>query len=182
MGENRQVDHQAPSRADCRVLTNDQRAPLLDCLTNLGPGIDLSAHKYILSDGIVLWRAWILWDRRVVLFILPFLSLVCTLGEHAIRSLGSGSFHDKCFSTVATIVSATCVSDGIIINSIRVRHTGHAFTWTILGLTVCTNLWATSLMFIRAWYVAFDPIVTCYVLHGDATSFKGNTDASCVLS
>ncbi|KAH9980363.1 hypothetical protein BGW80DRAFT_1556934 [Lactifluus volemus] len=87
--------------------------------------------NYILSDGIVLWRAWILWDRRVVLFILPFLFLVCML--------------------VATIVGATYVSDGIIIKSIRVRHTGHAFTWIIWGLTVGTNLWATSFMFIRAW-------------------------------
>ncbi|KAH9980364.1 hypothetical protein BGW80DRAFT_1442298 [Lactifluus volemus] len=55
------------SRSDsCHVFTIDQ------C-------VDLSAHKFILSDGIVLWRAWILWDRRVVLFIVPFLSLVCTL-------------------------------------------------------------------------------------------------------
>ncbi|KAH9971920.1 hypothetical protein BGW80DRAFT_1317214, partial [Lactifluus volemus] len=53
--------------------------------------VDLSAHKFILSDGIVLWRAWILWDRRVMLFILPFLFLVCMFGEHAIRSLGGDS-------------------------------------------------------------------------------------------
>jgi hypothetical protein len=40
--------------------------------------------KYILSDGIVLWRAWVLWDRRgrVMLFIMPILFLVGTLGEH----------------------------------------------------------------------------------------------------
>ena len=42
----------------------------------------LISVKYILSDGIVLWRAWVLWDRRVTLFIPPFLFLVCTLGEH----------------------------------------------------------------------------------------------------
>jgi hypothetical protein len=54
----------------------------------------LISVKYILSDGIVLWRAWVLWNRRVMLFILPFLFLVCTLGEHHQRSLGDCPLDD----------------------------------------------------------------------------------------
>ncbi|KAH9980366.1 hypothetical protein BGW80DRAFT_496781 [Lactifluus volemus] len=87
--------------------------------------------NYILSDGIVLWRAWVLWDRRVVLFILPSLFLVCTL--------------------VSTIVSAIYVYNSHITNLVRDAKLGQAFGVAIWGLTVGTNLWATSLMFIRAW-------------------------------
>ncbi|KAH9980357.1 hypothetical protein BGW80DRAFT_496393 [Lactifluus volemus] len=87
--------------------------------------------NYILSDGIVLWRTWILWDRRVVLFILPFLFLVCTL--------------------VATIASAIYMYDDYTTNVVRDANMGQAFGWAIWGLTVGMNLWATSLMFIRAW-------------------------------
>jgi len=44
----------------------------------------LIAVKYILSDGIVVWRAWVLWgpSRRFTIFIPPLFSLGCTLGEH----------------------------------------------------------------------------------------------------
>ncbi|KAH9954813.1 hypothetical protein BGW80DRAFT_390077 [Lactifluus volemus] len=91
----------------------------------------LPSINYILSDGIVLWRAWLLWDRRVVMLILPFLFLVCTL--------------------VFTIVDLIYQSDDLITHSMRHANTSRAFGWAILGLTVGTNLWATSLMFIRAW-------------------------------
>ena len=37
--------------------------------------------KYILSDGIVLWRAWIFWNQKLLLFVIPLISLVCTLGK-----------------------------------------------------------------------------------------------------
>ena len=42
----------------------------------------LIAGKYILSDGIVVWRAWVVWgpSRRFALFTPPILSLVCMLG------------------------------------------------------------------------------------------------------
>ncbi|KAH9970962.1 hypothetical protein BGW80DRAFT_1460868 [Lactifluus volemus] len=91
----------------------------------------LPSINIILSDGIVLWRAWLLWDRRVVLFILPFLFLVCTV--------------------VFTIVDLVYQSDILITHSMRHANTGQDFAWAILGLSVGTNLWATSLMFIRAW-------------------------------
>ncbi|KAH9980369.1 hypothetical protein BGW80DRAFT_496941 [Lactifluus volemus] len=91
----------------------------------------LTTINLILNDGIVLWRAWILWDRRVVLFILPFLFLVCTL--------------------VFTIVDVVFVTDGFITHSMRHVNTGSAFGVAVWCLTLGTNLWATSFMFIRAW-------------------------------
>ncbi|KAH9029366.1 hypothetical protein EDB84DRAFT_1496458 [Lactarius hengduanensis] len=41
----------------------------------------LPTINYILSDGIVVWRAWVLWgpSRRFTVFIPPLFSLVCTL-------------------------------------------------------------------------------------------------------
>jgi hypothetical protein len=44
----------------------------------------LIAGKYILSDAIVVWRAWVVWgpSRRFTVFTPPILSLVCTLGEY----------------------------------------------------------------------------------------------------
>ena len=40
--------------------------------------------KYILSDGIVVWRAWVVWgpSRRFTVFTPPLFSLVCTLSKH----------------------------------------------------------------------------------------------------
>ncbi|KAH9980376.1 hypothetical protein BGW80DRAFT_1442307 [Lactifluus volemus] len=67
----------------------------------------------------------------IVLFIVPFLFLVCTL--------------------VATIVSAIYMYDSYITNLVRDANMGQAFAVVTWGLTVGTNLWATSLMFIRAW-------------------------------
>lgn len=58
---------------------------------HLGRGV-LIAAQYILSDGIVVWRAWVLWgpSRRFIVFTPPLISLVCTLGKHKrirVRSL-----------------------------------------------------------------------------------------------
>ncbi|KAH9971902.1 hypothetical protein BGW80DRAFT_1460113 [Lactifluus volemus] len=91
----------------------------------------LPSINVILSDGIALWRAWLLWDRRVVLFILPFLFLVCTL--------------------VFTVVDIIFLSDWLITHSMHNANTVSAFWWAIWGLSVGTNFWATSFMFIRAW-------------------------------
>ncbi|KAH9954810.1 hypothetical protein BGW80DRAFT_1566516 [Lactifluus volemus] len=87
--------------------------------------------NFVLSDGIVLWRAWILWDRRTKLFILQFLFLVC---------IG-----------VITIVDLVFISGGFVAYSAHHQKTESTLTWAILGFIAGTNLWATSLMFIRAW-------------------------------
>jgi len=38
--------------------------------------------KYIPSDVIVLWRAWVLWNRRLLLFIPPLIFILCNVGVH----------------------------------------------------------------------------------------------------
>jgi hypothetical protein len=67
---------------------------------------------------------------------------------------------DTCFSTVITIVDLVFISGGFVAYSAHHAKTENALTWAILGFIAGTNLWATSLMFIRAWYVTFDTIVT----------------------
>ena len=37
-------------------------------------------RKYVLSDGIVLWRAWVLWNREFLLFIPALIALICSFG------------------------------------------------------------------------------------------------------
>ncbi|KAI9510615.1 hypothetical protein F5148DRAFT_1178552 [Russula earlei] len=92
----------------------------------------LPTINFILSDGIVVWRAWVLWERRFLLFIPPLIFLVCTLGV-----------------TVASIID--------FYESFRNPHSkilqilGMYFEWSTCGFTVVTNLWATGLIFIRAW-------------------------------
>jgi hypothetical protein len=81
---------------------------------------------------------------------------VSTLSDHWVVALPD----DTCFWTAATIASAIYMYDDYTTNVVRDANMGQAFGWAIWGLTVGMNLWATSLMFIRAWYVAFDPIVT----------------------
>jgi len=39
-------------------------------------------------------------------------------------------------------------------------YLGLHLEWAIWFITVGTNLWATGLIFIHAWYVAVDPNVT----------------------
>jgi len=87
--------------------------------------------NYILSDGIVLWRAWVLWNRRLSLFILPLISLVCTFG--------------------ISVVSAVIYYQGALKHSKSAETVTQCLGWTIWGLTIGTNLWATGLISIRAW-------------------------------
>ncbi len=42
----------------------------------------LIVEKYIICDGILMWRAWVLCGRRFILFIPALFCLVCILGEH----------------------------------------------------------------------------------------------------
>jgi len=88
--------------------------------------------NYFLSDGIVLWRAWVLWDGKWVFFIPPLISLMCTLGT--------------------TIASAVCFYEAFVKEGFG-SHASSSFhlEWSIWFLTLGTNLWATGLIFIRAW-------------------------------
>ncbi|KAH9969512.1 hypothetical protein BC827DRAFT_1372325 [Russula dissimulans] len=98
--------------------------------------IYLPSVNYMLSDGILLWRAWVLWNRRFLLFITPLIFLVCTFG-----------------TTIASVVNFFNIfqvqSGHIIMNK------GTSTSTTLLSsaafFTIGTNLWATGLIFIRAW-------------------------------
>ncbi|KAI0300366.1 hypothetical protein BC826DRAFT_992902 [Russula brevipes] len=91
----------------------------------------LPTVNYVLSDAVVVWRAWTLWNRRLWLFVPPLISLVCTL--------------------ITSVVGATYYYKSSLGRSKHDRVLSHYFGWTIWTLTVGTNLWATSLIFIRTW-------------------------------
>ncbi|KAI9438516.1 hypothetical protein H4582DRAFT_176202 [Lactarius indigo] len=98
--------------------------------------IYLPTINYILSDGIVVWRAWVLWplwgpSRRFAVFIPPLFSLVCTL--------------------VLSAAGAAYLYIGTEYESERASAISRYLGWTIWGLSVGTNLWATSLIYIRIW-------------------------------
>jgi len=98
----------------------------------------LPTINYILSDGIVLWRAWVLWNRRLLVFIPPLISLVCTLGA----TIASSAYYLLGYLAIAHRHFSHLVEDDSL---------GFHLEWAIWFLTVGTNLWATGLIFIRAW-------------------------------
>ncbi|KAI0051430.1 hypothetical protein FA95DRAFT_1569932 [Auriscalpium vulgare] len=87
--------------------------------------------NYILSDAIVLWRAWVIWERRIALVVLPivfmFGSLVC-----------------GCVSALYTIRARTT-------ESIRDVNLGFYIGIGVWVFTTLTNIWATFLIGIKAW-------------------------------
>ena len=115
----------------------------------------LIAGKYILSDGIVVWRAWAVWgpSRRLVLFTPPFLSLVCTLGEQHNEIAAWLSRLTDPFSVLAAVGAAYMyLSDGYQLN--RQGLVSRYLGLSIWAFSVGTNLWATSLICIRMWHVS----------------------------
>ncbi|KAI0252419.1 hypothetical protein BJV78DRAFT_1202907, partial [Lactifluus subvellereus] len=107
--------------------------------------IYLPAVNYFFSDGIVLWRAWVLWNRRFTLFIPPLIFLLCTL--------------------VTSIASAAFAYEGFTTKSVRKMNISYALKWCIWGFSICTNFWSTCLIFIRVWYVS-PALVDVYCMMG----------------
>jgi len=98
--------------------------------------IYLPSVNYFLSDGILLWRAWVLWNRRFLLFIPPLIFLMCTFAS--------------------TVASAIYFVESVHIHSGYITTTGsttigNLLEWLVAFFTIGTNLWATGLIFIRAW-------------------------------
>jgi len=87
--------------------------------------------KFFLSDGIVLWRAWVLWDRRSILFLPPLIFLFSTL--------------------VFSVVGLGFAYEGFTRNLVYDKHMSYTLKWVLWGFTISTNLWATCLIFVRAW-------------------------------
>ncbi|KAH9055146.1 hypothetical protein EDB83DRAFT_1109508 [Lactarius deliciosus] len=93
----------------------------------------LPTINYILSDGIVVWRAWVLWgpSRRFTVFIPPLFSLVSTL--------------------VLSAAGAAYLYIGTEYESERDDAMSRYLGWTVWGLSVGTNIWATGLIYIQIW-------------------------------
>ncbi|KAI0269767.1 hypothetical protein BC834DRAFT_569982 [Gloeopeniophorella convolvens] len=85
----------------------------------------------VLGDAIVVWRAWVLWERRYDLFIPPILFLIGTIATSI---------------TGAALTFKSANSD-----TWQEGNTSSWFDYLIYGLTILTNLWATGLICIRAW-------------------------------
>ncbi|KAI0269759.1 hypothetical protein BC834DRAFT_967501 [Gloeopeniophorella convolvens] len=88
--------------------------------------------NYVLSDAIVVWRAWVLWGRRYDLFIPPILFLLGTIAT--------------------SVVSAAIASKSVISDTLQAEfNIIVGLDYSAGGLIILTNLWATGLIFIRAW-------------------------------
>ena len=118
----------------------------------------LIAIKFILSDCIILWRAWVLWNRRFILFIPPMIFIFCTLGERR-KSPGKRLLCDTFYLLVISVASAVFTYEGSKTMSVHTTDTSYILRWCICGLTIGTNLWSTCLLFIRVWYVMSIPLL-----------------------
>jgi len=101
----------------------------------------LPSINYILSDGILLWRAWVLWNRRFLLFITPLIFLVCTF----VTTISSAIYFFNAFQVKSGYVILNKELGSTAIRTSSALATAAAF------FTIGTNIWATGLIFIRAW-------------------------------
>ncbi|KAI0252411.1 hypothetical protein BJV78DRAFT_1352427 [Lactifluus subvellereus] len=93
--------------------------------------IYVPAINFFLSDSIVLWRAWVLWNRRSMWFIPPLIFLFSTL--------------------VFSVAGLVLAYEGFTTHSAYKANMSYILKWILWGFTISTNLWATCLIFIRAW-------------------------------
>ncbi|KAI0269774.1 hypothetical protein BC834DRAFT_967516 [Gloeopeniophorella convolvens] len=91
----------------------------------------LPSISCVLGDAIVVWRAWVLWERRYDLFIPPILFLIGTIAT--------------------SVTSAVLTFKGASRDTWQEGDTPVRFGYIIYGLIILTNLWATGLICIRAW-------------------------------
>ncbi|KAK0193535.1 hypothetical protein F5146DRAFT_1221130 [Armillaria mellea] len=109
---------------DISVLEDDANPVVLSQLI-------MECIEFIIGDGIVTWRAWVLWDhdRRIL-----YASSILILG-----SVATGSM---LFQTLASSSKP-----------ISIYRDGSTSTWTTSAmiLTLSTNVFATTLIGYRAW-------------------------------
>ncbi|KAI0269761.1 hypothetical protein BC834DRAFT_967503 [Gloeopeniophorella convolvens] len=98
----------------------------------------LPAISSVLSDAIVVWRAWILWERRCDLLIPPILFLTGTVGGSI---TGAVLFLKRVKST----------NGGTWQGAVQPNATGARLSYSVYCLIILTNLWATGLICIKAW-------------------------------
>ncbi|KAH9969510.1 hypothetical protein BC827DRAFT_4076 [Russula dissimulans] len=111
--------------------------PFADLDMKYWAAVWLPSINYILSDAIVLWRAWVLWNRKFLLFVPPLIFLMCNFGTSVAsailfyQALQMDSAHNS--KAVETLIISLHLE------------------WSVWILTLATNLWGTGLIFIRAW-------------------------------
>ncbi|EIM92383.1 uncharacterized protein STEHIDRAFT_164673 [Stereum hirsutum FP-91666 SS1] len=96
----------------------------------------LPVVNYIFSDAVVVWRCWLLWGRRWRILIVPFVLFLGTIATTAVAltfDLEALAFYTS-YPDQARKLYRVSVSDMVL--------------W---GLTLATNMWATSLVAYKAW-------------------------------
>jgi len=119
------------SRVEVFEVDPSSPVDIKDWVVNYLPSI-----TYVLSDVIVLWRAWVLWpgNYRFWLFIPPLILLLCNIGASV--------------ASAVLFLEAIQMKPGPVLEDF---NTALHLLWTEWFLTFATNLWATGLIFIRAW-------------------------------
>ncbi|KAJ3862260.1 hypothetical protein EV359DRAFT_45541, partial [Lentinula novae-zelandiae] len=124
---------------------------LLESLTHVKPwqvgvrGVSLLANGF-LADGLILWRAWVVWGQRWIVIVVP---MICSLG--AVGRLSS--FYLDCFThkgilalSIAAIPSAASADNtlsNIESNTFIILNTAAG------GLSIVTSITGTSLIIIK---------------------------------
>ncbi|KAG7452806.1 uncharacterized protein BT62DRAFT_925347 [Guyanagaster necrorhizus] len=93
--------------------------------------LSLENMNFVLGDGVVIWRAWVLWNRKRWILFASVIFLLVTLGA------GIG----------VTFAFATAPK------SVSVFENPSLHIWELMFIlsTMATNVWATSLIAYRAW-------------------------------
>ncbi|THH20577.1 hypothetical protein EW146_g791 [Bondarzewia mesenterica] len=99
----------------------------------------LPVINYVFSDAIVVWRAWVLWERNLKVLAVPIVLLLGT----TVAALVSAGLEVK----LATDGYDTMTDDSYgLLGKLQIA---------VWSLTLSTNFVATSLIAIKAWYAEF---------------------------
>lgn len=96
----------------------------------------LPVINYVLSDAIVIWRAWVLWEHNIRVLAAPIVLLIGTTGA----ALASAAFEVK----LAADGYHTTAASGNLTSLGNLQY-------AVWFMTLATNLVATVLISIKAW-------------------------------
>lgn len=101
-------------------------------------------RKVVLSDGIVAWRAWLIWGRRRWILIVSVILGILTLGVSSLKSKYSryllvGDLF------IATFVLSLRINQGLDDGVLE------AALWLPTLSSLVMNIWATSLVGYKSW-------------------------------
>ncbi|THU83204.1 hypothetical protein K435DRAFT_765987 [Dendrothele bispora CBS 962.96] len=98
------------------------------------PSEALFLLNMLVGDSVVVWRAWVIWERRITLILVPVVCLLAALG-FAITDVIC--LHASSLPTASTIPVGA-----------RVCVWAEPISW---GLSLLTNIISTSLIAVKAW-------------------------------